>query len=238
MAKALIWSDPTHRDKAKQTSSSSLTQDDGRWRLVSNPVTCSLGLMPPLSMSLNHGVDLQDAIAVSSTPQIVTQSTPPFCVVHVNGAFASMMNLGPRESIVGRPVESVFTVLSIPDRTATGRVQEARLGLVDEGTKMESLDSVFTFRSRRHQCRIQVLPVLDKSRRRRVSRNRHTYFMSHVLIRVFPSNPRPIIPGESVERKAILRIEECTSTSDNDASSTSDSSASARPQNDIVGTVG
>lgn len=193
MARALIWSDPSssHQTQAQP--------QDASWKLVSDPRTFALGLVPPTGMSMQNGLSLEEAIAVTDQARIVTQSTPPFCVVHVNRAFLLLANL--RESVIGRPIEMVLQV-----------TQSMNLPSTDDQL---FLDSVITLSDKTKACRIQVLPVLDRSRRRRLAARRYTC-MSHILIQVLDEEPRRILE---------VRTEAETSTQ---------SSAS----NKIVGTVG
>lgn len=135
---------------AQALSKSSRTN---RWRVVSDLQTCSLGLAPPEDASFSATVSLEEATDFSTRPQIVTQASPPFCVVHVNKAF--LTKYGTTE-IIGKPIENLFQ-------------------LVDDTDEMYQIGNIFGNRS----CRLKVTPVVDRSRKRqRLSIS----FMSHILV--------------------------------------------------------
>jgi hypothetical protein len=49
--------------------------------VATDPFTYTFGLVPPPAVSLDDAFDLQDVINVSEEARVVTQSSPPFCVV-------------------------------------------------------------------------------------------------------------------------------------------------------------
>jgi len=168
---------------------------DCRWRVVSDPVTCALGLVPPRNMSLTHAVPLGDAIAVTDQARLVTQSTPPFCVVHVNRAFLLLAGLGDsKEHIIGRPVETMVQIL--PGAMARGPPLHRQLDDKDDDERF--FESIVSLRGRVTPCRIRVVPILSQSSRRcrrRISKDRYisspassssAACMSHVLVEVRP----------------------------------------------------
>lgn len=177
MAKALICSEP-----AKTATS---RKSDSRWKVVSDPVTCTLGLVPPTSIALKNAVDLQSAITVTDEARIVTQSTPPFGVVHVNRAFLVLAAVPPehQSKIIGRAVETLVSVT------------QSFTGSIDDTTD-RYLESIINIGGQAKPCRIRVIPVLDRSRRRRLSDDEAAMCMSHVLIKVVESAPRSILTME------------------------------------------
>lgn len=226
MAKALIWSEPV---SAKTTVDADVNPQDCRWRVVSDPVTCSLGLLPPNSMSLPNAVDLQEAIAVTDQARLVTQSTPPFCVVHVNRAFLLLAGLGAREHIIGKPVESMIQITQPIPKTENDAASAAPTSADDDDDDGENdqrcLDSIISLHQNHTACRIRVVPVVDRSRRRRISRNRRSSRMSHVLIQVLPSTTTQ----PDTESRPIMKKKRKISHFKSPASPTSDT---------VVGTIG
>jgi hypothetical protein len=88
MTKALLW----NNSRAPSSNRSDHVVD--RWTVtVGDQFTCSRQLVPPPSMSLRNAFDLQDVISVTEEARIVTQSSPPFCIV----VRLSSAALGPRE---------------------------------------------------------------------------------------------------------------------------------------------
>jgi hypothetical protein len=168
MAQALVYGAPTTH-QVEDTS-------DCGWQVVSDPFTYSSGLVPPSSMSMQNAVDIEEAIAFTEEPRLVTQSTPRFCIVYVNRAFLMLANLPSQDSLIGQPIESLIQVTQ--DMTRSTVDEES----ADDDHADRYLDSVLS-RADNKACRIQVVPVLDKSQRRRVTATSYSC-MSHFLIRV------------------------------------------------------
>jgi hypothetical protein len=180
LAQALVYAAPTSNQVGQEN-----TLDDCRWKVVSDPFTSSLGLVPPSSVSMHNAVDIQEATAFTEEPRLVTQSTPPFCVVHVNKAFLMMANLPAQDSLIGQPIESVIQVTQQDIDMSTNN-NKTNSGDDDE----RYLESILS-RGENKACRVQVVPVLDRSRRQRVTESSYTC-MSHVLIRVRESTTSTI----------------------------------------------
>ena len=166
MAKALVWSSPLDSQDSEESS-------DCKWKVVSDPTTYSLGLVPPNGMSMKHAVDIQQAISISDEAHLVTQATPPFCVVYANKAFLKLASFGSTETIIGRPVESII------------HVSQEILGSQSSDEESDSdngyLDGVIRLTSAK-ACRFRISPVVDRARR---SLDRATgSCMSHILIQV------------------------------------------------------
>jgi hypothetical protein len=201
LAQALVYSAPTTHQVQPITSA------DCRWKVVSDPFTSSLGLVPPSSVSMNNAVDIQEATAFTEEARLVTQSTPPFCVVHVNKAFLMLADLPAQDSLIGQPIESVIQVTQqdIDMPTSDGvTVNDQENGNNTNSDDERYLESVLS-RGDNKACRIHVVPVLDRSRRQRITETSYSC-MSHVLIRVreststTPTRPRSnsvsrVIPG-------------------------------------------
>lgn len=163
MAQALVWSNQaTGRANIPNTT---------QWRLISDPLTCTLGLMPPSAFSMKDSVSLEEAIHFTDEPRLVAQASPPFCVVHVNKAFLTLAGLRSSREVIGKPIESVVQVA----QEITGQ---------SHGT--DYLQSVI-LASKNKACRIRVVPVVDRSKRRRLTSHRCTSYMSHVLVPILPA---------------------------------------------------
>jgi hypothetical protein len=198
LAQALVYSAPTTHQVQPITSA------DCRWKVVSDPFTSALGLVPPSSVSMNNAVDIQEATAFTEEPRLVTQSTPPFCVVHANKAFLILANLPAQDTLIGRPIESVIQVTQQDidmSRPADIMIDtpENITNSDDDGRYLESILS----RGDKKACRIQVVPVLDRSQRQSITETSYSC-MSHVLIRVresTTSSTTPTLPiSDSVSR--------------------------------------
>jgi hypothetical protein len=193
LAQALVYSAPTTHQVQPITSA------DCHWKVVSDPFTSSLGLVPPSSVSMNNAVDIQEATAFTEEPRLVTQSTPPFCVVHANKAFLMLANLPAQDSLIGRPVESVIQVtqqdidMSRPADVMMDKPENITNSDDDDERYLESILS----RGDKKACRIQVVPVLDRSRRQSITETSYSC-MSHVLIRVRESTTSSTTPTRPI----------------------------------------
>jgi hypothetical protein len=196
LAQALVYSAPTTHQVQPITSA------DCHWKVVSDPFTSSLGLVPPSSVSMNNAVDIQEATAFTEEPRLVTQSTPPFCVVHANKAFLMLANLPAQDSLIGRPIESVIQVTQ--QDIDMSRPADIMMNKPENIANNDEryLESILSHGDKK-ACRIQVVPVLDRSRRQSITETSYSC-MSHVLIRVRESttssttSTRPI--SDSVSR--------------------------------------
>ncbi|GKY90803.1 hypothetical protein MPSEU_000053100 [Mayamaea pseudoterrestris] len=164
MARALLWGEPCQRFGI-----------DCSWLKFYDPYTCSAGLIAPKQMSMRHAIDLHDAMVVTNEPRLLTQATPPFCVVHVNRAFLKLAGVGDcvptPDTMVGRPVESFFQVTQVVGPP--------------EDKQQNYLESILAFENdTRLTCRIKVVPVMDRLKRRKLSQHNIYSCMSHVLIKV------------------------------------------------------
>jgi hypothetical protein len=182
MAQALIRSSST--DVRSNPS-------DCRWKVIADPVTCSLGLVPPSSFSMEHGISIEDALQLSDEGHLLTQATPPFCVVHVNKAFLVLTGLSSATSLIGIPVEAVLQatqdMTTFPARSSQYEQPQAAEDFVwarflASGAGGEQDESSY---------QMKIVPVLDRSQRRRLSSTvegltppKGYTCLSHVLVRV------------------------------------------------------
>jgi hypothetical protein len=162
MAKALVWSAPLQNQDLEHAL-------DCRWKVVSNPSTYALGLVPPNGMSMKNAVDLQEAISITKEARVVTQPTPPFSIVFANKAFLTMAGFLPTDTtIIGQPVESLLQISQeiIGSQTCSEGKETAN-----------HLDGILRLVDAEKACRIRIAPVIDHTRRG------HSC-VSHVLIQV------------------------------------------------------
>jgi hypothetical protein len=188
LAQALVYAAPTTHQVQPSTSA------DCRWKVVSDPFTSSLGLVPPSSVSMSNAVDIQEATAFTEEPRLVTQSTPPFCIVHVNKAFLLLANLPAQDSLIGRPIESEIQVTQqdIDMSKSTDVMTDEPENNTNSDDDESYLESILS-RGDKKACRIQVIPVLDRSRRQSITETSYSC-MSHVLIRVRESTTSSATP--------------------------------------------
>lgn len=120
---------------------------------------------------------------------------------HVNRAFLELADLPERDTLVGRPVESIFRVASFVDPAASSTTKGPKDHPNGDSRPITNdrhlTGTVQVGRSRNHSqlYRLRVLPVVDRSRRRRLgnetasssSASASFQCMSHVLIQVEPS---------------------------------------------------
>lgn len=186
MAQALVGSAPSMQ-QPKETDQG----DQFLWKVISNPMTQSLGLLPPTGISMENAIDIEEAVAISVEARLVSQSTPPFCVVYANKAFLELSGIQSKDSIIGRPVE---TIIHVPDpsdicaeSTAPDTVRfSARKSL--RGRLCFGKDDV---------CKVSVTPVVDQNRKhetrnldttitKSIAQNSGKYScMSHILIEMY-----------------------------------------------------
>jgi hypothetical protein len=216
--KALVWNNDPGDQAPKQS--------EGPWKTVTDPFAFSFGLVPPANMSLQNAIDLQDVINVSDEARIVTQSAPPFSVVHVNRAFLEYADFPGHDTLVGRPVESMFQVT----RASAATIGDSGNNNNSTGNNKKSLNGKLLV-GKRKACRLQVIPVVDRSRRRRTLHSRgrqHSFCMSHVLIQVL----EPLIDEQ---QQSYLSIENLAEGSDTSCSTQMSSLTSS---DNVVGTIG
>jgi hypothetical protein len=230
MAQALVWmssassssssssqqqvvteedSDDSYSNNNSSSSSSSNNHDnivinpqDCRWKVISDPFTCSLGLVPPSNISMQQmsHVTIEEALSFTTEARLVTQPTPPFCVVFVNKAFMQLAGgLKSKESLIGKPVESILLLASSASASFALEQQQqqpqelntpfAAVATADEQHSQQSMLHCMLSSEDRvvAACRMQVVPVLDRFRRRRLSMSSYSC-MSHLMIRVLPSD--------------------------------------------------
>jgi hypothetical protein len=240
MAQALIRSSST--DLPSNPS-------DCRWKVIADPVTCSLGLVPPSSFSMEHGISIEDALKLSDEGHLLTQATPPFCVVHVNKAFLVLARLSSAASLIGRPVESVLQATQ--DMTTFPALNSPY------GQQEEAKDFVWARFLRHHivasdddageeqdeSYQMRVTPVLDRSQRRRLSSATEASpplkgytCLSHVLVRM-----RKVAQGLQDVGPATLEEEESTimQVSETDTKNSDDTGQSSVSGNSYtLGTIG
>jgi hypothetical protein len=181
MAQALIWSTThTEDDDHDDACDAILAQaHDSHWKVISDPQTRVLGLSPPRNMILHDSVSLQDAIAITSHPRLVCQSTPPFGVVFANKAFLLLSGLRDSKYVIGKPIETILQVTQ--DMSQNHSTEIFLHGMIRFVNKA---------------CHIRVVPVVDRSKRRRVRNGRSAQFMSHILVPVIPDETTQSPPEE------------------------------------------
>ena len=228
MAQALI------RSSSSFVSSKPSNPADCLWKVISDPLTCSLGLVPPPSISMEHGITIEDALAFSEEGRLLTQATPPFCVVYVNKAFMMLTGLVSKESVIGTPIESILQVTqdimhtpkSNPDNDFI-RARFRRSRALPVIPQDDSGDEDFV------HCRMMIVPVMDRSRRRRLTphaRQAKRYScMSHVLVRIRESD-QAVSPSSSSTN---LGLEDLLAVSDSDTRKDQDSASSTTSQESI-----
>lgn len=194
MAHALVNSASPAQQEQQDTKEETPPQDYS-WKMVADPVTCSMGLVPPSTMSMENAVDIGEALAFTKEPRVVTQSTPPFCIVHVNRAFLVLGGLFNQDSLIGHPIESMIHVVGDARTLQTTAGEEA---------PDSYMDSVLPQASNK-TCRIRVVPILDRSSKKSFISNHSYSCMSHVLIRVQEAvNATPKAAIDSGAHAAVL----------------------------------
>jgi hypothetical protein len=183
MAQALIWS-TTHTEEDDDDHDDACDAilapvHDSHWEVISDPQTHVLGLSPPRNMILHDSVSLQDAIAITSQPRLVCQSTPPFGVVFANKAFLLLSGLRDSKYVIGKPIETILQVTH--DMSQKHSTEDFLHGMIRFVNKT---------------CHIRVVPVVDRSKRRRVRNGRSAQFMSHILVPVIPDETTQSPPQE------------------------------------------
>jgi hypothetical protein len=223
MAQALVWS----TQKSTGKSSSSANKLSKHWRVISDPQTCTLGLMPPSDLSMKDSVCLEEAITMTDEPRLVAQSTPPFCVVYVNKAFLVLAGLKSSRNIIGKPIESVVQVT----QEINGQRHESRY------LESELLLSQSSSSKKRKACRIRVVPVVDRSKRRRLANHHHrrssASYMSHILVPVLGgAAAAPVLAVQAPRRVVAMTTIAVVESSDESDTTTPPSN------NTVYGTVG
>jgi len=179
MAKALLMSTSNSgsASSAEESSSGKVNKD---WEVISDPQTCALGLLPPRDISLHDSVTLQDAMAITTEPQLVTQATYPFTVVSANKAFCQLAGILSTNKIIGQPIESI---LQLSQDIAIKNTEQK---------SFQSFPSVMWIKggdnksgSNIKSCNLQVKPVVNQAIKRRrindMSSLPNTY-LSHLLV--------------------------------------------------------
>ena len=246
MAQGLVRSSDKFSTEGPQSNPS-----DCRWKVVSDPLTCSLGLVPPPSITMEHGMSIEEALSISQEGRLLTQATPPFCIVYVNKAFMMLAGIKAKESLIGKPVESVLQVgqdiLRTPkvdpdeDFLAARFLRSVVAPLVPEE---DSTSEDFI------HCSMMIVPVMDRSRRRRLTpphnrQARRYSCMSHVLIRIRASDRAisPLSNSSHVEMEDLFAISDSEGRNKEEDTSSSTASTGSSHQEDsirssMVGTIG
>jgi hypothetical protein len=217
--------------------SNMISPQDCRWKVISDPFTCSLGLVPPSNITLQSmsTVTIDEAISFTSEARLVTQCTPPFCVVFVNRAFLQLIpggGLKSKESLIGKPVESILLVATVPTENAEAtKISTTAPAAADAAAEpflhcilspASSLSSSSSSDRAIVACRMQVVPVLDRFRRRRLSTSSYSC-MSHLMIRVVPAVDDSITTTRRPlqKKKKVVTIAEILPVVERNQSSTS-----------------
>jgi hypothetical protein len=202
-------------NKASRPLDSNNSTDTPCWKIMSNPLDCSCGMIPPSSMDMARRVDLNFALSIVDEARLVTQSMPPFSVVHVNRAFQKLADLPCDQCLLGKPIESVIHVPT-------------------DSVPTEESDHVFwssIITMSNTQCRLEAFPVVQG---RSLQSTSSDMYMSHILICVQP----PVAPMAHVP--SVIAFHNSTTDVTSDASDVSkdDSSTSSTVLTGIWGTVG
>lgn len=186
----------------KNTDDPELIVVASSWKIVSNPLTHSLGLLPPAQIPLKDTMTIQEAVGVSSDARIVTQAIPPFGVVHANKAFLTFADLNSSESIIGKPVESILQVITsrkCPDYDQGHHSAKTSHNLQitsqpQHQPQEDEMHARFISGVDPKNCRIRVAPVIlggssclasaPSGHRRRLNDGSSRRCLSHVLIHV------------------------------------------------------
>jgi len=135
------------------------------WEVISD-TNFGLLVIPPSKLPFRDGIRLKDALSFTSNAQLITQSTPPFCVVHANKAFLSFSGLY-NGDVLGKAIESVIEVL-----------QEISSPSAELSTKRYLNSRIL---SSKKSCQLLVTPITDLLRNSQGG-------MSHILVNVEPSD--------------------------------------------------
>jgi hypothetical protein len=186
MAEALVWATSKGGDSNpanKKRRRCRYSENNTNWRVISDPRTCTLGLVPPCP--LTESLPLQEAVRITDEARLVAQSTPPFCVVYVNRAFLLFAGLTSSHSIVGKPIETVLQV-----------TQEIR----NQKTYLQSV--LCTPNQPDRSCRIRVVPVVHEGGSCKHRTTHASQYMSHIMV------PVCAVPVAAQRPVAIAVIEE------------------------------
>jgi len=204
IAQALAQSGSAH----KRTSHS----NDPFWEVSHSSSTTSANSTSPVPLA---AVDLQEALSFTTEARFLTDSSPPYAIVHANGAFLRLAELDEGNrllpgSLIGKPVESILD-LSFSEQSST----RARSGflqglLVFPGKRKHAATSTSVV------CNLRAIPVLDQTaKRRKVSPSSQEPLslhasMSHVLFQVQSRDQSslqhpPTFPNEYTSNRGMVR---------------------------------
>mmetsp|Transcript_33387 Transcript_33387/g.80808 ORF Transcript_33387/g.80808 Transcript_33387/m.80808 type:complete len:406 (+) Transcript_33387:170-1387(+) len=110
------------------------------WKIKRDPYVGSI-VVPPSPTPFLQETELKDALAFTSTPQLITSAVPPFNVVHANAAFAILSGVN---NAVGSSVESIFEVDNVEKRTDSRQIFPDQIRLNGEA------------------CQIDLTPIVDR----------------------------------------------------------------------------
>jgi hypothetical protein len=169
-------------------------QEQNRWKVIADPLTCSLGLVPPASVDMKHGISIEDALLISDEPRILTQATPPFCVLYANKAFMIFAGIKVRDPLIGKPIESILLVrpeaINVPRSDQRNDFLPAHFHqsavassfIPDEESASDDLVP----------CRMMIVPVMNQPQRLEKdateTSSKSFSCMTHVLIRIHRSD--------------------------------------------------
>eukprot|EP00980_Cylindrotheca_fusiformis_P002199 scaffold504_cov109-Cylindrotheca_fusiformis.AAC.5 len=106
MESSFPFDDTTWMAKAFQNHFRKTSSNNKEWKVRKDPYLGNLAI-PPCAESCQKEMQLQDALAFTSRPQVITSAVPPFAVVHANKAFTVLAG---EQSVIGKPIESIFKV--------------------------------------------------------------------------------------------------------------------------------
>mmetsp|Transcript_33388 Transcript_33388/g.80812 ORF Transcript_33388/g.80812 Transcript_33388/m.80812 type:complete len:402 (+) Transcript_33388:170-1375(+) len=110
------------------------------WKIKRDPYVGSI-VVPPSPTPFLQETELKDALAFTSTPQLITSAVPPFNVVHANAAFAILSGVN---NAVGSSVESIFEVDNVEKRTDSRQIFPDQIRLNGKA------------------CQIDLTPIVDR----------------------------------------------------------------------------
>ena len=161
---------------------------------------------------------MQEALSFTTEARFLTDSSPPYAIVHANGAFLRLAELDEGNmllsgSLIGKPVESILD-LSFSEQSNTCTRSGFMQGLlVFPGKRKHSATTTSVV------CNLRAIPVLDQTSKRRKlspsglsSQDPLSLYasMSHVLFQVQSRDQSslqqpPAFPNEYTSNSSMVR---------------------------------
>lgn len=247
-------------------SDSSTENESNDWKVIPSSAEQPLRLLvPPPGRSFDHeAIDMSHATAPqTSVARLVTQATPPFLVVYANSAFLQLAenrtadqaqddknhhveHLHLNSTIIGQPVESLIQVIQ--------GLQEGIANHKEANTAEDldgpSFDSILVPNGK--FCRIQVIPVLDRSssdnkspansnKRARSRNSENSCCMSHLMVQIAPPETTKQSPtsSSSNQQQALVHPRAMRIVIDPSQGTSSEEDEQSSPEKQgVLGTVG